>query len=70
MFKHDGISWEWSIVLIETLLFFMGVEFYKWVKRRTLRSRAEKKKRENASQTLAFSSYSTQTTQSSDVEKA
>lgn len=33
VFKHTGISWEWSIVFVEATLFFLGVEAWKWVKR-------------------------------------
>ncbi|KAF3912596.1 hypothetical protein AA313_de0200491 [Arthrobotrys entomopaga] len=33
VFKHTGISWEWAIVFIATLLFFVGVEAWKWAKR-------------------------------------
>ena len=33
VFKHTGISWEWGIVGVETVLFFLGVEGWKWTKR-------------------------------------
>jgi magnesium-transporting ATPase (P-type) len=33
VFKHTGISWEWGIVLVTTVLFFAGVEVWKWGKR-------------------------------------
>lgn len=33
VFKHSGISWEWGIVGVETVLFFAGVEAWKWAKR-------------------------------------
>lgn len=33
VFKHTGISWEWGIVFVEALLFFLGVETWKWAKR-------------------------------------
>jgi Na+-exporting ATPase len=33
VFKHEGISWEWSIVFAEALLFFLGLETWKWAKR-------------------------------------
>lgn len=33
VFKHEGISWEWGIVFIEAMLFFLGVEAWKWAKR-------------------------------------
>lgn len=33
VFKHSAISWEWGIVFVETVLFFAGIEFWKWCKR-------------------------------------
>ncbi|KAJ5139389.1 uncharacterized protein N7515_004237 [Penicillium bovifimosum] len=33
VFKHTGISWEWGIVFVETVLFFLGIETWKWCKR-------------------------------------
>ncbi|KAI9672952.1 MAG: Na+ ATPase [Caeruleum heppii] len=39
VFKHIGISWEWIIVLVETILFFAGVEAWKWAKRVYFRRR-------------------------------
>ncbi|KAK7043242.1 P-type ATPase [Paramarasmius palmivorus] len=33
VFKHKGITWEWGIVFIAAILFFMGVESWKWAKR-------------------------------------
>lgn len=42
VFKHTGISWEWAIVFIEALLFFLGVEAWKWAKRVFFRWRAKK----------------------------
>jgi len=33
VFKHTGISWEWSIVFIAAFLFFAGVELWKFGKR-------------------------------------
>ncbi|KAL4913207.1 hypothetical protein BDW62DRAFT_168171 [Aspergillus aurantiobrunneus] len=33
VFKHTGISWEWGIVFVEALLFFLGVEAWKFAKR-------------------------------------
>ncbi|KAE8422914.1 hypothetical protein BDV36DRAFT_279451 [Aspergillus pseudocaelatus] len=40
VFKHSGISWEWGIVFIEAIIFFMGVELWKWAKRVFFRRRA------------------------------
>lgn len=33
VFKHAPISWEWGIVLVETIMFFSGIEFWKFCKR-------------------------------------
>lgn len=33
VFKHTGISWEWGIVFVESILFFAGCETWKWCKR-------------------------------------
>ncbi|KAF5867412.1 putative sodium p-type atpase protein [Botrytis fragariae] len=33
VFKHEGISWEWGIVFVESFLFFVGIESWKWAKR-------------------------------------
>ncbi|RJE21221.1 P-type ATPase [Aspergillus sclerotialis] len=42
VFKHTGISWEWGIVFVEALLFFLGVEAWKFAKRVFFRWRAKK----------------------------
>ncbi|ESZ96444.1 potassium/sodium efflux P-type ATPase [Sclerotinia borealis F-4128] len=44
VFKHEGISWEWGIVFIESLLFFLGIESWKWIKRIYIRTRTKKNK--------------------------
>lgn len=33
VFRHEGISWEWAIVFVASILFFVGVEIWKWCKR-------------------------------------
>jgi P-type Na+/K+ transporter len=43
VFKHSGISWEWGIVFVETVLFFAGVEAWKWAKRVFFRRRVAKR---------------------------
>ncbi len=43
VFKHTGISWEWGIVFVEALLFFAGVEAWKWAKRVFYRRRSARK---------------------------
>jgi Na+-exporting ATPase len=42
VFKHSSISWEWGIVFVETVLFFLGIEFWKWCKRVYFRRQARK----------------------------
>ncbi|KAK1218586.1 P-type ATPase [Marasmius sp. AFHP31] len=42
VFKHKGISWEWGIVFVATILFFLGVETWKWAKRVYFRRMAKK----------------------------
>lgn len=33
VFKQKGISWEWGVVFVAAMLFFAGVETWKWAKR-------------------------------------
>lgn len=33
VFKHEGITWEWAVVVVATTLFFIGVEAWKFGKR-------------------------------------
>lgn len=42
VFKHKPITWEWGIVGVEAVLFFVGVEAWKWAKRVFFRRRARK----------------------------
>ena len=42
VFKHAPISWEWGIVFIATILFFLGVELWKWCKRIYFKKRDSK----------------------------
>ncbi|KAJ6150934.1 hypothetical protein N7470_007528 [Penicillium chermesinum] len=39
VFKHTSISWEWGVVFVETVLFFLGIESWKWCKRVYFRRR-------------------------------
>ncbi|KAF2728039.1 potassium/sodium efflux P-type ATPase [Polyplosphaeria fusca] len=39
VFKHEGITWEWGIVVVESILFFAGCEAWKWAKRIFFRRR-------------------------------
>lgn len=42
VFKHAPISWEWGIVFVEAVLFFLGIEAWKWAKRVYFRRQARK----------------------------
>lgn len=42
VFKHKGISWEWGIVLVESVLFFAGCEAWKFAKRVYFRRQVRK----------------------------
>lgn len=42
VFKHTGISWEWAVVIIESILFVGGIEAWKWGKRIFFRRQAKK----------------------------
>jgi len=42
VFKHKGITWEWGIVLVATVLFFVGIEAWKWAKRVYFRRQGKK----------------------------
>jgi magnesium-transporting ATPase (P-type) len=42
VFKHAPISWEWGIVFVEAVLFFLGIEAWKWAKRVFFRRQARK----------------------------
>lgn len=58
VFKHEGISWEWGVVLIEAVLFFAGIEAWKWGKRVYFRRMAEKKQITGQDlEALAFKKY-------------
>lgn len=43
VFLHQEIKWEWAIVFIATLLFFAGVESWKFAKRVYFRKQAKKR---------------------------
>ncbi|KAK6519307.1 Na+ ATPase [Arthrobotrys megalospora] len=43
VFKHEGITWEWGIVLVAGVLFFLGIEAWKWAKRVYFRRTAKKR---------------------------
>lgn len=41
VFLHKGISWEWGIIFVCTLLFVGGIESWKWAKRVYFRRRGQ-----------------------------
>ncbi|KAK1144299.1 P-type ATPase [Aspergillus melleus] len=47
VFKHTVISWEWGIVFVEAVLFFLGVEAWKWAKRVFFRRRMRKSSKDS-----------------------
>ncbi|KAL9950069.1 Na+ ATPase [Verticillium nonalfalfae] len=42
VFKHTGLTWEWGVVFIAAILFFIGIEIWKWLKRVYFRRQARK----------------------------
>jgi Na+-exporting ATPase len=69
IFKHTGITWEWGIVFVESGLFFLGIEAWKWAKRIFLRRRARKAQGNTQDlETRVFARYLTGTEMSSDEE--
>ncbi|EPS35585.1 hypothetical protein H072_10967 [Dactylellina haptotyla CBS 200.50] len=44
VFKHEGITWEWGIVMVAAVLFFLGIECWKWGKRVYFRHVAKKQR--------------------------
>ncbi|TKA65580.1 hypothetical protein B0A49_11682, partial [Cryomyces minteri] len=59
VFRHTGISWEWGIVFIETVLFFLGIETWKWGKRVFFRRTAKETGKHTGSvESGVFASYS------------
>lgn len=44
VFLHRGLSWQWAVVIVATILFFAGAEGYKWIKRAFIRRQSAQKK--------------------------
>lgn len=59
VFKHEGITWEWGIVFIEAILFFGGVEAWKWAKRAYFRRATKEVGKENDLESKVFEKYVT-----------
>lgn len=69
VFKHAPISWEWGIVFVEALLFFLGIESWKWAKRIYFRRQARKATGHVQDlETRAFGQYYSMSTRSQDEE--
>jgi P-type Na+/K+ transporter len=69
VFKHAPISWEWGIVFIAAVVFFMGIEFWKWLKRVYFRRQARKVSGNVADlETRVFGRYYNMGTGSQDEE--
>jgi Na+-exporting ATPase len=72
VFKHTGISWEWGVVFIATILFFLGIESWKWAKRVYFRKTDKKQGVRRGSVDLeqrVFERYLSTAVSSSDNEK-
>lgn len=61
VFKHEMITWEWAVVVIATLIFFSGIEAWKFAKRIFFRRRAAK--------TQQTSPFEQEKNESSEAEK-
>jgi Na+-exporting ATPase len=78
VFKHTGITWEWGIVFVESVLFFAGIEAWKFAKRIYFRRQSKKTPAAVDLETRTFGHYFTQSPSSdgdsanaeSDAEKA
>jgi len=72
VFKHHNISWEWGIVFIAAIVFFLGSESYKYMKRVFFRRRDAKKGKEDYAQDVeerVFQRYMTESSMASEPEK-
>ncbi|KAM3441704.1 hypothetical protein MY4824_001482 [Beauveria thailandica] len=72
VFKHAPISWEWGVVFIEAILFFLGIETWKWAKRIYFRRHARKHMtdRKGDIEERVFGHYFRTNTQSSSGDEA
>ena len=68
VFKHAPISWEWGVVFIEAVVFFLGCEAWKWAKRVFFRRRASKMGyTADDLERLAFSDFTTEERRTDDT---
>ncbi len=42
VFLHEGITWEWGVVFVALIIWFLGTEAWKWAKRVYFRRKAPK----------------------------
>ncbi|KPM46311.1 Sodium transport ATPase 5 [Neonectria ditissima] len=69
VFKHAPISWEWAIVFVEAVIFFLGIETWKWLKRLYFRRQARKETGDETDfETRVFGHYYTASSGSQDEE--
>lgn len=68
VFKHTGISWEWGVVFVESILFVGGIELWKWAKRIFFRRRAKNQSAGDLQHNM-FAQYTSMTPEST-FEKA
>jgi Na+-exporting ATPase len=68
VFKHAPITWEWGIVFVESVLFFCGIEAWKFAKRIYFRRKAKKSQAGPDLETRTFGHYFT--TSKSDNEES
>ncbi|KAH7110049.1 sodium transport ATPase 5 [Dactylonectria estremocensis] len=69
VFKHAPISWEWGIVFVEAVVFFLGIETWKLLKRIYFRRQARKETGgETDFETRVFGHYYNMSSGSQDEE--
>jgi len=68
VFRHEGITWEWGIVLIETVLFMAGIELWKWGKRMFFRRQKAAQKNKTGVETSIFAGFKRADTDQSGPE--
>ncbi|KAL8676901.1 MAG: hypothetical protein Q9186_006631 [Xanthomendoza sp. 1 TL-2023] len=71
VFKHEGITWEWGVVFVEAMLFFAGIESWKWVKRIYFRRKASQQggKRDDL-ESMVFRKYLGSDSSSGEAQRA
>ncbi|KAL8810785.1 MAG: hypothetical protein Q9223_002263 [Gallowayella weberi] len=67
VFKHTGITWEWGVVFVEAILFFCGIESWKWAKRVYFRRKASQQGRKGDN--LESTGFRSEGREDGDLEK-